>query len=68
MASRPQGRCIGNYVLSKTLGEGTFGKVKLGIHVLTGEKVRRMRVPASPMRRETSSIVWGMDAARASSW
>ena len=23
----------------KTLGEGTFGKVKLGTHVLTGEKV-----------------------------
>jgi serine/threonine protein kinase len=30
---------VGNYVLSKTLGEGTFGKVKLGVHSLTGEKV-----------------------------
>ena len=30
---------MGNYLLSKTLGEGTFGKVKLGSHVLTGEKV-----------------------------
>ncbi|CAI2383582.1 unnamed protein product [Moneuplotes crassus] len=27
------------YLLGKTLGEGTFGKVKLGTHVLTGEKV-----------------------------
>jgi hypothetical protein len=26
-------------VLGKTLGEGTFGKVKLGTHILTGEKV-----------------------------
>ena len=25
--------------LGKTLGEGTFGKVKLAIHTLTGEKV-----------------------------
>ena len=30
---------IGNYVLGKTIGEGTFGKVKLGRHSLTGEKV-----------------------------
>ncbi len=32
-------RTIGNYVLTRNLGEGTFGKVKLGIHSLTGEKV-----------------------------
>ena len=30
---------IGNYSLGKTIGEGTFGKVKLGIHVPTQEKV-----------------------------
>jgi hypothetical protein len=30
------GRIIGNYVITKNLGEGTFGKVKLGIHSLTG--------------------------------
>ena len=24
----------------KTIGEGTFGKVKLGFHILTGEKVK----------------------------
>jgi len=34
-----QGRSIGNYLLSKTIGEGTFGKVKLGVHLLTGERV-----------------------------
>jgi hypothetical protein len=25
--------------IGKTIGEGTFGKVKLGIHTLSGEKV-----------------------------
>jgi 5'-AMP-activated protein kinase catalytic alpha subunit len=25
--------------LGKAIGEGTFGKVKLGTHILTGEKV-----------------------------
>lgn len=41
-----RGRSIGNYFLGnfaihagKTIGEGTFGKVKLGTHALTGEKV-----------------------------
>lgn len=29
----------GEYVLGETIGKGTFGKVKLGIHLLTGEKV-----------------------------
>jgi serine/threonine protein kinase len=28
-----------NYILGKTIGEGTFGKVKLGINKLTEEKV-----------------------------
>ena len=30
---------FGNYIIGKTLGEGTFGKVKLGIHKITGENV-----------------------------
>ncbi|CAG9328511.1 unnamed protein product [Blepharisma stoltei] len=30
---------IGHYIITKTLGQGTFGKVKLGTHILTGEKV-----------------------------
>lgn len=33
------GTNVGQYVLSKTIGKGTFGKVKLGVHNLTGEKV-----------------------------
>lgn len=32
-------KLIGHYILGKTIGEGTFGKVKLGRHTLTDEKV-----------------------------
>lgn len=32
-------KAIGHYILGKSIGEGTFGKVKQGIHTLTGEKV-----------------------------
>jgi hypothetical protein len=30
---------IGQFILGEKLGEGTFGKVVLGTHILTGEKV-----------------------------
>lgn len=30
---------IGNYVLGRTIGKGTFAKVKEGIHSLTSEAV-----------------------------
>jgi SPX domain protein involved in polyphosphate accumulation len=33
---------IGNFVLGKTKGKGTFGKVKSGTHEPTGEKVSRI--------------------------
>jgi 5'-AMP-activated protein kinase catalytic alpha subunit len=32
-------RQISHFLIDKTLGEGTFGKVKLGIHTITQEKV-----------------------------
>jgi len=32
-------KSIGHYLLGKTLGEGTFGKVRIGTHIMTGEKV-----------------------------
>jgi hypothetical protein len=42
-----QAKSIGHYILGiticlklgKSIGEGTFGKVKLGTHILTNEKV-----------------------------
>ncbi len=30
---------IGDYKIEKTLGQGTFGKVKQGYHIYTGQKV-----------------------------
>ena len=30
---------IGNFIIGKSLGKGTFGKVKIGTHKITGEKV-----------------------------
>ena len=30
-----------DYVIGQTLGKGTFGKVKLGKHKITGEKVNK---------------------------
>ena len=38
MYSAPQVK-IGHYILGETLGIGTFGKVKVGFHQLTGHKV-----------------------------
>lgn len=28
-----------SYLVGRTLGQGTFGKVKLAVHILTGEQV-----------------------------
>lgn len=36
---KPRAKSIGHYVMGITIGEGTFGKVKEAIHILTGEKV-----------------------------
>lgn len=30
---------MGNYKIGKDLGKGTFGKVKVGTHLMSGEKV-----------------------------
>lgn len=39
--SHLQVKRVGKYEIGKTLGEGTFGKVKYAVNTETGEKVRR---------------------------
>ena len=39
LRSYPHTKRVGNYLLGRTLGEGSFAKVKEGLHALTGEKV-----------------------------
>lgn len=39
-------KTLGPYLIGKTIGEGTFGKVKIGLHNLTGEKVGRLPTPS----------------------
>ena len=38
----PHTKRVGNYLLGRTLGEGSFAKVKEGLHILTGEKVESL--------------------------
>ncbi|KAI9448749.1 hypothetical protein BJY52DRAFT_304999 [Lactarius psammicola] len=45
---RKTNRILGDYTLSKTLGAGSVGKVKLAHHNLSGEKLRREVRPDSP--------------------
>lgn len=35
---------VGNYLIGRKLGEGSFAKVREGLHAITGEKVRRSSV------------------------
>jgi hypothetical protein len=38
---RYQPKVIGNYSLTESLGKGSMGKVKLGVHSVTGDKVKQ---------------------------
>lgn len=38
-------KAVGNYTLGRTIGEGTFGKVRMGTHRLTGTRVAIKQVP-----------------------
>src|SRR5579859_6858810 len=42
-SSTRRGNMFGPYLLLQTLGEGEFGKVKLGMHFDTGEEVRSFK-------------------------
>ena len=39
MTQKPTCKIIGSYELGNTIGRGTFGKVKIGVHLPTNEKV-----------------------------
>mmetsp|Transcript_31605 Transcript_31605/g.39339 ORF Transcript_31605/g.39339 Transcript_31605/m.39339 type:complete len:157 (+) Transcript_31605:475-945(+) len=39
IAEDAKNRTIGHYVVGRSLGSGTFGKVRIGTHTITGEKV-----------------------------
>lgn len=62
---------VGKYEIGKTLGEGTFGKVKYAVNTETGEKVRRLTlrvawlkpwVPIgfSPVVERRVGALWGL--------
>lgn len=36
---KPKNKKIGDYIIGKSIGKGTFGKVKKGVHIKTNEKV-----------------------------
>ncbi|KAI0336992.1 Pkinase-domain-containing protein [Trametopsis cervina] len=38
-------RVVGNYTLGKVIGEGTYGKVRMGTHRLTGARVAIKQIP-----------------------
>ena len=40
MAVEQRSKRVGKYELGRTLGEGTFGKVKYGVNSETGQEVR----------------------------
>ncbi|EJT98171.1 Pkinase-domain-containing protein [Dacryopinax primogenitus] len=46
--SKSNARIIGDYTMTKTLGAGSMGKVKLATHNVTGEKLAIKIVPRSP--------------------
>jgi len=39
LKSFPHTKRVGNYLLGRTIGEGSFAKVKESLHVITGEQV-----------------------------
>jgi len=47
---------IGDYIIKKTLGQGTFGKVKLGIYIPTNEKYAIKILEKSRIREKDDEI------------
>lgn len=55
-------RKIGHFVLTKTLGAGSMGKVKLGIHETTGQKVAVKIIPRKLKHSEVQNRSQDEDA------
>ncbi|KAG1144809.1 hypothetical protein G6F37_002369 [Rhizopus arrhizus] len=47
-------KTIGNYTLQQSLGKGSMGKVKLGVHNITGEKIAVKIVPRANLQMFSS--------------
>ena len=45
--------CIGGFVLGGTIGKGTFNKVKIGRHQLTGEQAAFKLIDKTKLTTET---------------
>lgn len=54
---RRETKSIGSYTLGVTLGEGAFGKVKLGTHILTNEKVAIKILDKIKMQKDEEDMV-----------
>ncbi|KAI0795861.1 hypothetical protein C8Q75DRAFT_711179 [Abortiporus biennis] len=60
---RSSNRILGDYTLSKTLGAGSMGKVKLAHHNVTGEKLAVKILPRVSPGSGTASTAMSPDAA-----
>ncbi|OZJ03558.1 hypothetical protein BZG36_03105 [Bifiguratus adelaidae] len=49
-------KVLGNYTLTKTLGAGSMGKVKLAVHSITGEKLAVKIIPRSLLSSSNENI------------
>ncbi|KDQ21012.1 hypothetical protein BOTBODRAFT_80524, partial [Botryobasidium botryosum FD-172 SS1] len=49
-------RVVGNYTLGKVIGEGTYGKVRLGTHRLTSTRVAIKQIPKALSAQLTREI------------
>lgn len=43
-------KMIGNYTLQQSLGKGSMGKVKLGVHNVTSEKVQKKETACQELK------------------
>lgn len=43
MSPEEKRKKVGNYLILRTIGEGSFAKVRIGYHLITEMKVRRRR-------------------------